>query len=206
MFGIYSLLPHNFSNQALTPYIGVASGNLTLPFAPPAGRRGVRVVRGGCRARREARVSTPTTRRSAPGSRRPRIPRSRPAIGTSIATAAGRETFFYGFSNFIHYPQPVDDMIHTGAADLSYARDSFNVALNYTGTLYENEYRAYQAENPATFAGGSPIGAVAADPDNTAQLVSLTSSAALRRASRSRSRARWRTARTARIRASCRSR
>src|SRR5215831_5665136 len=38
--GSYSLLPHNFSNQALSPYLGVDSGRLFLPGAPPADAAG----------------------------------------------------------------------------------------------------------------------------------------------------------------------
>src|SRR5262249_15129920 len=89
------------------------------------------------------------------------------------------ETLFYGFSNFVHFPQPVDDTIHEGTADLSYAGDSFNVGLNYVASAYQNDFHSFRVQNPAPFAGGAPIGAVAADPDNTAHLVSLTSSTAL---------------------------
>src|SRR5262245_33294622 len=35
LFGSYSQIPHNYSNDALTPYLGIAGGDLVLPFAPP---------------------------------------------------------------------------------------------------------------------------------------------------------------------------
>ena len=178
VFGSYSQIPHNFSNDALTPYHGIASGELFLPFAPPIDTATFESsVIGAAHA---AKLGFDTGDATVGASFSPNADSEIKASYRNIHRDGRRpETFFYGFSNFIHYPQPVEDMTHTGSADLSYAREAFNVALNYTGSIYDNEFRAYQAENPATFAGGSALGAVAADPDNTAQLVSLTSSVAL---------------------------
>ena len=178
VFGSYSQIPHNFSNGALTPYRGLTGNELTLPFAPP--------------------VDTPTFEASVIGAAHPAhlgFDTGDATVGASFSPTSdseikasyrnihrdGRrpEQMFYGFSNFVHYPQAVEDMTHQASADLGYSRDSFSVGLNYAASIYDNEFRAFQLENPAAFAGGSTLGAVAADPDNTAQLISLTSSAAL---------------------------
>jgi MtrB/PioB family decaheme-associated outer membrane protein len=178
LFGNYSQIPHHFSNRALTPYRNLTSGELTLPFAPPIDAATFEASVIG--AAHDANLGFDTDDAIVGASFSPTADSEIKASYRNIHRDGRRpETFFYGFSNFIHYPQPVDDMTHTGSADLSYSQDSFNVALNYTGSIYDNEFRAYQAENPAAFAGGSALGAVAADPDNTAQLLSLTSSVAL---------------------------
>jgi MtrB/PioB family decaheme-associated outer membrane protein len=178
LFGSYSQIPHNFSNDALTPYRNITTGELVLPFAPPVDAATFESSVVGAAHPAELGFSTDDAIVGAAFS--PTADSALKASYRNIRRDGRRpEQLFYGFSNYVHYPQPVEDMTHQASADLSYSRDSFNVALNYAASIYENEFRAYQLENPATFAGGSPLGAVAADPDNSAQLLALTSSVAL---------------------------
>jgi MtrB/PioB family decaheme-associated outer membrane protein len=178
LFGNYSQIPHNFSDRALTPYQGIAGGDLTLPFAPPTDTATFESSVTG--AARDAKLGFDTDQANL-GLWFDPTSGSRLRAGYRSIHRDGRrpETMFFGFSNFVHIPQPVDDQIHEGKAELSYAGDSFNVGLDYTASVYENDFRSIRVDNPAAFAGGSVRGAVAADPDNSAQLVSLTSGAAL---------------------------
>ncbi len=178
LFGSYSQLPHNFSNGALSPYIGVPGGELTLPFAPPIDAATFESSVTG--AARDAKLGFDTNTAIVGAS-------FEPSAGSQIRAAYraidrdGRrpETLFYGFSNFVHIPQPVDDTIHEGTADLSYSGDAFSIGLNYTASLFSNEFRSIQVQNPAPFDGGSALGAIAADPDNSSHVVALTSSTAI---------------------------
>jgi MtrB/PioB family decaheme-associated outer membrane protein len=173
-----SLLPHAFSENALTPYRGVDGGQLSLPFVPPADAAGFENAVTG--ALRDANLDFDTLEGSAGAFYKPSS-EIEFETGYRIIDREGRrpEQLTYGFSNFVHYPQPVDEQIHEGTADVRLVRDSYTLGFNYTASLFENEFRSIQLENPATFAGGSPLGAVAAAPDNSAHLVSLTGSAAL---------------------------
>jgi MtrB/PioB family decaheme-associated outer membrane protein len=176
--GSLSELPVDYSGRALTPYVGIDSGNLTVPFAPPVDAATFESsVRGAAHAAdlqydvKDSDIRAfwkPTSDLSLDG-------------GYRILDRDGRrpDTLSFGFSNFVHMPEPVDETTQEATADLRLVREGWSADLNYTGSFFHNGFRSFQAENPAPFAGGSTVGAIAAAPDNSAHQLSLTGAAAI---------------------------
>jgi MtrB/PioB family decaheme-associated outer membrane protein len=171
----YSLLPHNFSNQALSPYFEVKSGNLQLPFAPPVDTPTFEAaVRG---ASHDAQLGFQTNEGNIGAFFRPSESALVDVNYREIDKNGRRpDQLSFGFSNFVHFAEPVDEKTREGTADLSFARDTWSFGVNYTGSFFDNHDKSYQLANPAAFAGGSTLGAIAAAPDNTSHLASLTGS------------------------------
>jgi MtrB/PioB family decaheme-associated outer membrane protein len=176
--GSYSLIPHVYSDRALSPYLGIDGGNLFLPFAPPADAAEFEDDITGFA--RQARLHFETRDWNFAAFFKPN-PELEFASGYRVIDRQGRraDTLFYGFSNFVHFPEPVAEKVQEATADAKWVRDQSSIDLNYTGNFFSNDFRTYQLENPATFAGGSPLGAIAAAPDNSFHLFSLTGSTLL---------------------------
>ena len=104
--GDLSLIPHNYSNRALTPYVGGSSGRLTLPFARPTADLDADVAGSAG----DARLDFDTFEGNIGAFYKPTSDLEL-ETGYRIIDRDGRrpEQLFYGFSNFVHFAQPVDE-------------------------------------------------------------------------------------------------
>jgi len=194
--GLFSEIPHTFSNQAVSPYVETSNGILSL-------RPGFdRMLAAGDPAY-NAQL-TPTT---------PAAPSPTRAQGLEFRTIEGSgEIFFkptaewdlsagyriidredtrlkaFGFSspggNYINVAAPIDERTHEARVDAQYVQETWNVGLNYTGSFFENDLNSFSADNPLTdpvdeTTGDSAVGRYALAPDNSSHLVSLSGAAIL---------------------------
>jgi len=176
--GAYSLLPHNYSNQALSPYLGVDSGKLFLPGAPPADTAGFESLVTSSAV--DAKLGFDANEANVGAFYKPNQDTELRA-GYRALDRDGRrpDQITFGFSNFVHFPEPVDEHTREGSAELLFARDSYSLGASYTLSYFDNHFRSFQVENPAPFAGGSSLGAIAAAPDNLSHMISLSGSTVL---------------------------
>lgn len=173
--GSISLLPHNFSNQALTPYFGVGSGSLVLPFAPPVDTPSFEAAVTG--AAHDAELGFQTDESKISAYFKPSEDSELRAGYREIDRDGRRpDQITFGFSNFVHFPRPVNESVREGSADFLLSKDTWSLALNYTASYFQNDLRSIQVANPASFAGGSALGAIAAEPDNQSHMLSATGS------------------------------
>lgn len=169
--GSLNLIPHNYSERARSPYRGVGSGRLTLPFPRQAGQPGLETAVSGSAI--DANLDFRTTEGEIGAFFKPNSALEF-ETGYRIIDRDGRrpEQLFYGFSNYVNFPQPIDERVHEGTADVRYAGDSWNVGLNYTANFFDNDFDSVKVENPLNTR--SELGATAMAPDNSSHLVSLT--------------------------------
>jgi len=169
--GDLSLIPHYYSERALTPYRGVDNARLNLPFPRQTGQPGLQTAVSG--AAIDADLDFRTTEGTLGAFFKPNSELEF-ETGYRIIDRDGRrpEQLFFGFGNYVNFPQPIDERIHEGTADVRYARDDWSVGLNYTGSYFENDFDSVKVDNPLT--SGSEIGATAMAPDNSSHQVSLT--------------------------------
>ena len=176
--GSFSLLPTDYSGRALTPYLGMNSGNLFLPFAPPADAGAFET--SVLDAAHSARLHFETKDWGVRAFVKPTSDwELESAYRESDRDGRRPDQITYGFSNFVHFPEQIDEKVQEVTADARLVKDTYSADLRYTGNFFNNDFRTFIVQNPAPFAGGSPLGAIAAAPDNSSHLLSLTGSTML---------------------------
>jgi MtrB/PioB family decaheme-associated outer membrane protein len=176
--GNFSLLPHDYSGRALTPYLGMDSGNLFLPFAPPTDSASFET--SVIDAAHSARLHFQTKDWGVRAFVKPTSEWELES-GYRETDRNGRraDQISYGFSNFAHFAEEIDEKVQEVTGDARLVKETYSADLRYTGSFFNNDFNTFILQNPAPFAGGSPLGAIAAAPDNSSHLLSLTGSTLL---------------------------
>lgn len=79
--------------------------------------------------------------------------------------------------NFADFPGQVNDWTHNVDAGINFLRDTWNVALNYSGSFYQNNIDSLTVANPLRATDSATVGAfgtLSRAPDNQANTFSLT--------------------------------
>jgi len=189
VIGSFSEIPHYFSKQGRTPYLRNGT-NFTLPAnfdralaaSDPAyaaqiealGRRTkihFRTYEGKVEAYAQLREDVKLS------------------AGYRILDKQGKRPLALGFgspgANFVNFASRVDEQIHEATFAAEWTRERWNLALNYTGSFFDNHNQSTEVDNPLQ---GSPlvpgdsatdVGRLSLAPDNSAHLVTLASASVL---------------------------
>ena len=111
------------------------------------------------------------------------------SAGYRVLDKQGNRPLALGFGspggNFVNFASRVDEQIHEATLDAEWTRERWNVALNYTGSFFDNQNDSTRVDNPLQ---GSPlvpgdsatdVGRLSLAPDNSAHLVTLASASVL---------------------------
>lgn len=94
-------------------------------------------------------------------------------VGTGIGSPGGSVT---------ELAVPIENYTHEVKFGAEYARPTWAVQFNYTGSIFRNQFDSYTWDNPPTTtdsASASSRGQISASPDNFAHTFSLTGTSAL---------------------------
>jgi MtrB/PioB family decaheme-associated outer membrane protein len=192
--GLFSEIPHTFSNQAVSPYKKV--GNDTLRLRPGFDRMldlGIPADATAYNDQLTPSSSTPTRAqrlefRTIEGSGeiffKPTSAWDLRA-GYRVIDRDGTRPKAFGFggfggsdNNYINVAAPIEERTHEARVDVQYVQETWNVGLNYTGSFFDNDIDGFSADNPLTAPPGtdqySAVGRSALAPDNSAHLVSIS--------------------------------
>jgi MtrB/PioB family decaheme-associated outer membrane protein len=135
VWGSFSELPHNQSNDALSPYSGVSSGNLTLPFARPSPDLAADVAAANHRQLLGFRTLTAEGGAKLRATSRLEVESGYRLLDKQGTNFRGGLSSGFTFSDFA---TPVDERIHEVTTDLRWRGEAWNATFNYTGNLYDN--------------------------------------------------------------------
>lgn len=187
--GSFSEIPHYFSKEGRTPYsrdgtnlILPANFDRTLAASDPAYATQIEALG----RRTKIHFRTYEGKIEAYAKLREDVELS---AGYRILDKQGKRPLGLGYGspggNFVDIAAPIDEQIHEATFDAEWTRERWNVALNYTGSFFDNQNDSLQVDNPLQ---GSPlvpgdsstdVGRLSLAPDNSAHLVTLASAGVL---------------------------
>ena len=190
--GLFSEIPHTFSNQAVSPYMPVGNDLLRLrpgfdrTLAPGDPAYNAQLTPSyrvpGTTPTRAQRLDFRTIDGSGEIFFKPTSEWDLSA-GYRIIDRDHNRAKAFGFGsfggNYINVAAPIDERTHEARADAQYVRETWNIGLNYTGSFFDNDLNSFSADNPLTdpfdeTTGDSAVGRAALAPDNSAHLVSIS--------------------------------
>lgn len=189
----YAELPHVYSNQARSPFVGVGStlflDDQLQAYIQSLGAMGAAVQSEGLRrAISDAPGRSLEFRLRTAGADAvvEPIPGFELYADYGIQDRTGTRPLHLGFGSpggtFVAFAAPIDEQIHEANAGIRVARDSWNLELGYTGSWFENDLTSVTVDNPlrVTDASGNPSrGRLSLDPDNSAHGVRLSGAVSL---------------------------
>jgi MtrB/PioB family decaheme-associated outer membrane protein len=189
--GLFSEIPHTFSNQAVSPYKQIGNNRLELrpgfdrTLAPGDPAYNAQLTPSS------STLPTPTRAqdlefRTIEGSGEIFFKPTSAwdlSAGYRVIDRDGTRPKAFGLGsfggNYINVAAPVEERTHEARADVQYVQETWNIGLNYTGSFFDNDIDGFSADNPLTdpadeTTGASAVGRSALAPDNSAHLVSIS--------------------------------